>query len=158
MPRIRLNDAIGNPSPQLQALIRWLDAIATENVQDLEDSMSDEFYHQVYPLSLGRSQRNKAEFLAYQQSQLMRIFKNVEFVLDEAVQNSDTVCMRGSSTATSATGHPYANEYAVFAGVTKQPDGRYRVQYVKEFVDSKASIDFFTSEKKRQESLEKSHL
>lgn len=98
MPDIRLSPAIGDPSPQLQALIRWLDAIAKEDVNALEDSMAHDFVHQVFPLSLGRSPRNKAEFLAYQRNQLMRMFKNVE------VSGTRTTHLRTLSDLTSISG------------------------------------------------------
>ena len=65
---------------------------------------------------------------------------------------------QGSSIATSTTGHTYTNEYAIFADVVLQRDGRYRVRSVKEFVDSKVSIEFFAAENKRQQASKMSRL
>ena len=71
------NKVISNPSPQLQAVLRWLDAmITTHDVKDLEASITDDFTHQVLPMSLGRPTRGREDFLAYADAFLLRVVKD----------------------------------------------------------------------------------
>jgi len=53
-------DAIQDPSPQLQAVLRWLDAfIITLDVIALETDITEDYTH---PKSLGRPALRKADF------------------------------------------------------------------------------------------------
>lgn len=62
-----------------------------------------------------------------------------------------SISLQASSTATSTTGVPYANEYMVIFRLRGVEDGTIKIESTKEFVDSQASTEFFPAEMKRQE-------
>ena len=69
--------AIADPSPQLQAVLRWLDALTTTlDVQALDDAITEDFTLQALPRSLNRPLLNKAAFLQRADSFLMRVVKD----------------------------------------------------------------------------------
>ena len=70
-------DAIKDPSPQLQAVLRWVDAaITTLDLKELEAAITEDFTYQVLPLSLGRPKLEKVAFLEYADTFLMRVVKD----------------------------------------------------------------------------------
>ncbi|KAH8104840.1 hypothetical protein BXZ70DRAFT_623247 [Cristinia sonorae] len=148
-------DAIKDPSPQLQAALHWINAlIETRDVQDLESAITDDFAIQVLPKSLGRPQLHKEEYLKYSNSFTFHVVRDFEATIQEVVETADKVVLHASSKATSATGFPYSNEYIIIFHLALQPDGQYKVKYLKEFVDSQFSTEFFPAERKRQEARE----
>ncbi|THH20620.1 hypothetical protein EUX98_g8547 [Antrodiella citrinella] len=147
-------DAIRDPSPQLQVVLRWLDAlVTTHDVKALESTLTEDYTYQVLPRSLGRLARSKSEFLEYCDSFSMRVVRDFEATIHEVIETPNNVVFHASSTAISATGYPYANEYIIIMHVNLQPDGEYKIRSTKEFVDSKLSSEFFPAEAKRQQEV-----
>lgn len=55
-----------------------------------------------------------------------------------------------ASTGKSTTGADYDNEYVFFFEITPETEGALKVKRVKEFVNSKYTVEFFPAEKARQ--------
>lgn len=69
--------AIANPSLQLQAVLRWLDALTTTlDIQALDDAITEDCTLEALPRSLNRPLLDKAAFLQRADSFLMRVMKD----------------------------------------------------------------------------------
>lgn len=72
-------DAVKNPSPQLQVVLRWMDALTTDmDLKALESILTDDYTHQFIPQSLGDPVRNKAAYLEFSDTVLMRAVKDLQ--------------------------------------------------------------------------------
>ena len=54
-----------NPSPDLQAALKWAEAYNLWDVDHLMSAVSDDYTHHVLPATLGVKPRNKQEFKEY---------------------------------------------------------------------------------------------
>ncbi|TCD64010.1 hypothetical protein EIP91_004678 [Steccherinum ochraceum] len=157
MAGIVQNDAVKNPSPQLQAFLRWADALTVKkDPVALAAAMTDDYHHQSLPKSMGFPPRDKAGFIEFSTTRFMVLMTDFQSEIVEVVETADTVVVHATATAVSTTGAPYANEYTIIAHVAKQPDGEYKVSSMKEFLDSKVLLEFMAAEQKRQEERAKS--
>ncbi|TCD64011.1 hypothetical protein EIP91_004679 [Steccherinum ochraceum] len=146
------NDVIKNPSPQLQAFLRWTDAMTVKrDPVALADSVTDDLAYQTLPASMGFPPRDKAGFLQFSSLTFMAMLEDFWSEIHEVVETADTIAVHASGKATSITGAPYANEYTVIAHVAKQANGEYKISAMKEFLDSKVLLEFMAAEKQRQE-------
>lgn len=65
-------DNIKDPSPQLRAILRWLDAVTTSHdIKALDSLLTDDYVHHNYPQSLKLQSYDKAAFLPYAETVLM---------------------------------------------------------------------------------------
>lgn len=72
-------DAIKDPSPQLQAVLRWIDALVTTlDVKTLESTLTDDYTYQIIPKSMRCPILNKTEFLQYADTFLMYVVKDLK--------------------------------------------------------------------------------
>ncbi|TCD64009.1 hypothetical protein EIP91_004677 [Steccherinum ochraceum] len=144
-------DAPNTPSLQLQAFLRWADAMTVK--QDpvaLAASVTEDFQYQSLPKSTGLPARDKASFVEYASS-LMAMMSDFKSDIHEVIETDDTITVHASGQATSITGALYANEYIIIVHVAKQADGEYKLSSMKEFVDSKGMTEFMAAETKRQQ-------
>lgn len=75
-------DALKDPSPQMQAVLRWADAyITTLDLKALESTLTDDYTHQVLPESMRQPVRDKSQFLEYADKFGMRILKDFKVCL-----------------------------------------------------------------------------
>jgi len=150
-------DASKNPSPQLRAIFRWLDALTVaHDVKALADVLTDDFTHQAAPKSLGLPVYDRAGFLEYAEKTLMPLLTEYNTSVLDVVENKDRVVVHASSIGVSSTGHTYTSEIIIITHVVEQPDGEYKIKSFKEFVDSKMVSAFYFAEVQRAEEAAKS--
>jgi len=148
-------DAIKDPSPQLQVVLRWIDAlITTRDLKALEGTITEDYTHHVLPKSLGRPLMKKPAFLEYG-TFVMTVLPEFNATIYEVVESPGKLVLHASSSGTTVTEYPYANEYVTIVHVAKPEDGDYRISSIREFLDSKYTSESFPKERKRQEEAAK---
>jgi len=120
----------------------------------METLLDEGYLHDLLPQTLGYPQKTKAECFPYWKG-LIPWFNDLNVTIYEIVESPLGVAIHGASTATSTTGAPYANEYMFMVRLKEQPDGKLKIIHVKEFIDSKVTLDFFPAEGARQAELQK---
>ncbi|KIJ51378.1 hypothetical protein M422DRAFT_158316 [Sphaerobolus stellatus SS14] len=138
-----------NPSPQLQVVLQWLDAWKTLNVDNVLPTLADDYKHQVLPKSLGRPMLNREEFTQNYRA-VLPLYSYFEVCANELIEVPGKIFVHAMSSGKSTTGAPYNNEYCLTFYLVNQDDGLPKISYLKEFVDSKYSSEFFAGERERQ--------
>ncbi|PPR07094.1 hypothetical protein CVT24_010915 [Panaeolus cyanescens] len=127
-----------DPSPNLRAFLRYIDALHRWDFDDIMACFDDTLEHRILPQSLGRPVLNKKQYGEY--------FRGVHPIFK---------AWRVSSKGESVNGTPYSQEYALIIHFAPQVDANIlpKMTLVKEFVDSAFSIKFFSEERAKMEKL-----
>ncbi|TCD64006.1 hypothetical protein EIP91_004674 [Steccherinum ochraceum] len=147
---------VTTPSPQLQAVLRWFDALIKHDIHALSDVLTDDYVHPILPQSLGLPTYDRAGFLEFVEKVLIPFMTQYEYTVLDALETPDRVMIHTAANGSTSTGHPYTSELLLVARVVQQADGEYRIQQMKEFVDAGMLVSgFFDAEMKRMESVRK---
>jgi len=139
-----------NPSPQVVAVLQWIAAFNRWDMRAVADTLSDEGYeHIILPLSLKVPSRNKQQWLDNFEREYKPMFTNFAVTVHQITDTHTRVVVHASSTAESATGHPYNNEYMLTYHLAEDAYGNQKIYRVEEFVDSGNSALFFQGERQR---------
>ncbi|KAE9405339.1 hypothetical protein BT96DRAFT_852953, partial [Gymnopus androsaceus JB14] len=147
-------------SPNLQTALAFIEAcnnwysnpdgtVAVEQTLDLFD---ESLQHLVLPKSLQRPALNKNDYTVYFTG-MLHLLKGFKATVHEVIESTagNSVVIHASSVGLGVSGAPYANEYMlVFHMIPSNDPGVLpKILSVKEFVDSKLSVDFFQEERRR---------
>ncbi|KAF8589497.1 hypothetical protein K439DRAFT_1253540, partial [Ramaria rubella] len=138
-----------DPSPELQTALKWIDGFNCWDIDQITSVLSNDYTHHILPKTLGVKSRNKEEFREYFTG-ILPMFQDFKVTIHEIVEGAGKLVIHASSTATSTTGYPYANEYNLILHLVSQGEGLPKISMIKEFVDSKFAVEFFVGERKRQ--------
>ncbi|KAI0081027.1 hypothetical protein K474DRAFT_1672290 [Panus rudis PR-1116 ss-1] len=138
-----------NSSPQVQAVVQWLTALAESDFATFDTLLTDDYVSTLLPRTLNTPDRTKEVYLGSLKTAL-RAFTDFKFEVHEVIEGENAVAIHVSSNAKTTTGHPYTNEYTMFFRLKKNADGKIQITGVKEFVDSLYSAGFFPAENERQ--------
>ncbi|KAI0081028.1 hypothetical protein K474DRAFT_1704304 [Panus rudis PR-1116 ss-1] len=136
-------------SPQVQAAVQWLTALAESDFATFDTLLTDDYVHTLIPRTLKAPDRSKKEYLDYLKI-VLKAFTDFKFEVHEVIESETGVAIHASSSAGTTTGHSYTNEYTMFFRLKKNADGKIQITGVKEFVDSLYSAGFFPAESERQ--------
>ncbi|KZV99351.1 hypothetical protein EXIGLDRAFT_831491 [Exidia glandulosa HHB12029] len=140
-----------NPSPELRAVLAWIDACNKWEVSAFAAQMSDdEYHHAVLPSSLGVPEsKTKAEWLAPFETRFHPLFDSFEassshgLKVHEIIEAPEgRIIGHVSASGKTKLGIDFANEYMILCTVRKDSSGEYKMVKVKEFMDSKAVSSF----------------
>ncbi|KAF8161482.1 hypothetical protein B0H34DRAFT_643043, partial [Crassisporium funariophilum] len=146
------------PSPNLRAFLEYVDALHAWDFDALMSSFDDALEHRILPQSLGRPVLNKRQYGEYFRG-VMPLFRKFQLTIHEVIEAGDKMTIHASSTGESITGAPYANEYTYIVQFVPPPPNQGgkalpKMRFVKEFVDSSATVKFFTEERAKAKARE----
>ncbi|TFK26259.1 hypothetical protein FA15DRAFT_573174, partial [Coprinopsis marcescibilis] len=130
------------PSPYMRSLLVYIDAVNARDFGSLATVFDDALEHRILPKSLARPVLTKKLYIDYWRS-VMAMFSQFE----------------GYTEGESVSGTRYNNEYMMlmhFSPLTQEEieNGQLpKIRYLKEFVDSTYSVQFFKEESERQRQL-----
>ncbi|TCD70555.1 hypothetical protein EIP91_002901 [Steccherinum ochraceum] len=154
MPIIHAPEAAKNPSSQLRAVLRWLDALTTSHDADqLMSVLTDDYTHHHFPKSTGLPSYKKLDFVEYAQRILMPALAEYNTTILKVIENEDQVVVHIISDACSVTGNSFTSELMMFAHVVPQLDGEFKIKTMSEFIDSDLVKTFYFAEVKRIEAV-----
>ncbi|EAU91886.1 hypothetical protein CC1G_04653 [Coprinopsis cinerea okayama7 len=127
------------PSPYMRSLLVYLDAVNARDFGSMEAVFDDALEHRILPKSMNRPVLTKRQYIDYWKG-VMSMFAKFE----------------ASTRGRSFSGTPYTNEYILLLHFTQpQYEGDLpKIRYLKEFVDSTASLNFFKEESERRKRRE----
>ncbi|TCD70556.1 hypothetical protein EIP91_002902 [Steccherinum ochraceum] len=145
-------DAVKNPSPQLRAVLTWVDAVTTSHDADkLAAVLTDDYTHYALPKSQGFPPYDKPSLVGFAQQVLMKMFLEYNTIVHEVIETQDKVVLHMTSTGHSSTNATFTSEVIIIAHVVPQEDGEYKIKTHSEFADTECMKNFFFEEMKRQE-------
>jgi len=148
-----------DPSPNLQAALAYIDArnnwfSSADCVSAVERMMSmfdEDLEHRILPRSLERPVLNKSQYKVYV-NELLRFIREYTISLHEVTETIDnSIIIHASSVGTGLSGAKFSNEYMIFLHMkpSDNPEELPKISKVKEFVDSKHTVEFFREERRR---------
>ncbi|PBK86980.1 hypothetical protein ARMGADRAFT_1168862 [Armillaria gallica] len=135
-----------HPSPNLRTLLAYVDA-RNHLAPDIMKFFHATLEHRYLPKSLGRPVLNRRQYGEYI-SQLQPMFASFRMTLHQVIETGDTIVYHATAVGESVCGVPYDNEYM---STVQFVVGDYGPQicYVKEYVDSKKTTEFFKEHRAR---------
>ncbi|KAH6885538.1 hypothetical protein BKA70DRAFT_1123912, partial [Coprinopsis sp. MPI-PUGE-AT-0042] len=121
----------------------------------------DVLEHRILPKSMMRPVLTKKQYIEYWKG-VMALFAKFETKIHEVIEAGDKLTVHASSLGKSWSGTPYSNEYVLmvhFAPSLRPPHSPTtsvelpKIRYLKEFVDSSVSLDFFREESERRKKV-----
>jgi len=141
------------PSPRAIVALAWINGFNNRNLEAIGDLLSDKTYtHEWFPKSMGIPSLGKADWLSHGGS-AMKLFKEWKVELIELIDAGEKIVLHVRSDGLSTTGAKYKNEYIFTLSFDETESGELKICYVKEFVDSIVSKEFFPAEMERQARL-----
>ncbi|THH21327.1 hypothetical protein EW146_g215 [Bondarzewia mesenterica] len=141
-----------NPSPNVQRVLAYAAALNEWDYDKVMECFDDTLEHHILPESMGEPVRNKESYKAHLKS-TMPLFKEFKITIHELVEGSDAITLHSSSTGLSIFNTSYDNEYALFVRLVPPKDKGSLPKFgvVKEFVDSKFTVQFLETDKAKAE-------
>ncbi|KAK7472363.1 hypothetical protein VKT23_000480 [Stygiomarasmius scandens] len=142
-----------NPSRNLQALFAYVAARNAWHVSGPADFLAlfdESLEHRILPQSLAKPVLNKRQY-AELISGLLRFIKSYKMTLHDVIETENTIVTHASSLTEGVHGTQSTSEYMItLRFLPPEDDSKLpKICYVKEFVDSLSSTEFFKEERKR---------
>ncbi|CAL1714269.1 unnamed protein product [Somion occarium] len=131
-----------NPSPQIQLVLKWVEAAIGKDFATLEAIITDDYVQTVHPDNLGAPlHKGKEPFLTHYKT-VLPLFVDFSVKILEIIETPDTVVVHAKGSAKTQINYDYENEYIMIFHIVKQQDGQLKLSSAKEFVDSKFMAGF----------------
>jgi len=131
-----------SPSPQLAAVLKWIDAVTSANFVELGDAITDDYIHALLPASLGAPLTHGRDATIQVYKDILSALKVFSITIHEVTEVPGKVVIHASGDAKTGSGFHYLNEYMFTFNLTQQADGSFKVAKTQEFTDSKATAEF----------------
>lgn len=157
----------------MRTLLLYVDAVNARDYAALSSVFDDALEHRILPKSMARPVLTKKLYIEYWKG-VMALFAKFETKIHEVIEAGDKLTVHGSTRGKSWSGTPYTNEYVLIihfaplssssspTATTTSPTSTTispyattnvelpKIRYLKEFVDSSVSLDFFKEESERR--------
>ncbi|THV06168.1 hypothetical protein K435DRAFT_849268 [Dendrothele bispora CBS 962.96] len=140
-----------NPSRNLQTLFAYVEARNSwhESPDSFLALFDDNLEHRILPQSLEKPVLNKKQYRELI-SGLLRFIKAYKMTLHDVIETEDTIVAHASSVTQGVYGTCSTSEYMITLRFAPPSEGELpKISYVKEFVDSLSSVEFFKEERRR---------
>ncbi|KAL0574813.1 hypothetical protein V5O48_007150 [Marasmius crinis-equi] len=145
-----------HPSPRLQTVLEFIEASnewsSARHIQRVMDLFDENLEHRILPKSLARPVLNKKQYGEYLVG-LMGWIKSLKMTLHEVVEGEDTIVIHTSTAGEGLNGTSFAGEEMITFHFTppKRSEELPKISFVKEFVDSQSTYQFFLEERRKTE-------
>lgn len=158
----------------MRTLLLYVDAVNARDYNAMAATFDEALEHRILPKSMARPVLTKKLYVEYWKG-VMALFAKFETKIHEVIEAGDKLTVHGSSRGKSWSGTPYTNEYVMIVHFTPPPASPSsppttstspsatvispyatsttnlpKIRYLKEFVDSSVSLDFFKEESERR--------
>lgn len=155
----------------MRTLLLYVDAVNARDYNTMAATFDDALEHRILPKSMARPVLTKKLYVEYWKG-VMALFAKFETKIHEVIEAGDKLTVHGSSRGKSWSGTPYTNEYVMIVHFNPAPPSSTtpastspsemispyatstsnlpKIRYLKEFVDSSVSLDFFREESERR--------
>ncbi|KAI0792076.1 hypothetical protein C8Q75DRAFT_805116 [Abortiporus biennis] len=138
--------APANPSPQLQVILTCFATMGTMTFEDIRKYTTSDFQRYTWPKSLGRPGPLDVDGFIANIKNFFSPLKEYNFAIDDVYEGPNYAVIHGGADLLTKEGNKYKTEYIFIFETEQQSDGSYKIKVLKEFVDSKSTMEFYAKE------------
>ncbi|KAH8077887.1 hypothetical protein BXZ70DRAFT_692614 [Cristinia sonorae] len=142
---------VSSPSPQMKLVLDWFDAVNRVDFAALSGFVTKDYSQTLYPESLHRLPKEvtAGHEIGKLYSELVPKMETFEITVYDVVEGlNGKIVVHFSGDVQMSFGYRYLNEYMFTFEVVEQADGSFKLSKVKEFADTKATVDLLEAARK----------